>query len=386
MEGNSVPSASIGGNGDGEVDDHIITVEELERRKDRFRRATKEYYEQAERGVRRLYGFDNRGVTDGDSDGDSDGASNERIRKRIAAMGFEVSAAVAVPRNSLKRCRGRRYQTTVHKLEHEHEAELARCLLESHFEIVELAIGEYLSSIRTLIRPVRQWQQQEQRDDRNDLAGRRLASGISAEDEELSLPSPSQSPIPFDENQLGECLQSRLHRHHSEVAEEQHMAMASVMAAVREMKLTEGLAKKIHNGIDSIQNALRRICASIEANRNSTFYYCHYECDGLGSDVAATTRGCESNPDASGIGNQEMENDEGTANWNKTVVEALKLDGYYRWFRANNGVLLIGNKNRGRIGRRNGHEEEETDDDEDHQIKRLRKEIIHNTRITTFSG
>jgi hypothetical protein len=402
-------------------DINIVTVEEFERRKDRFRRATREYYEQAEREFRCLQGFCSRGDS-----------CNYRGKKRIAGKGNDgaVPVPVVAPRkNSLKRCRRRRSSSRTtevihcHKPELEMEMELATNLLESHFKIVESSIEEYLVAITSLIR----WRhdQPRQRDrnigsssasafhnyrervwnyhyhqnqNQNHSMGGSGMAGNNGEEFLLQVPL----PLPFDHKhqEYGECMQSRLHRHHAEVVEEKHMAMVSVMLAVRETKLTEELAKKIQNGVDAIQNALRKILALIKANRDSTFYYyryihCHHR-PGFGDAATSGTTSSSTSTNAtfttpfltgidhieSAVANQQHESS--TAPWNRTVVEAWKLDGYYRWFRANNGVLLIGknsdnntrriSSSSSRIESRNNYDEYETEVDANRQGKRLRKE------------
>jgi len=402
-------------------DINIVTVEEFERRKDRFRRATKEYYEQAERDFRSLQGFCGRG----DSSHNEQRGSYYWGKKKIAGKGND--GAVPVPlvppkKNSLKRCRRRRSSSYTTEVIHYHkpelEMELAKNLLESHFKIVESSIEEYLVAITSLVRPVRWWRHDQPRQ-RDGNSGSSSGSGshnypegvwnyhqnypmggsgmAGNNGEGFLLQVPLSLPFDHKHQEYGECLQSRLHRHHAEVVEEKHMAMASVMLAVRETKLTEELAKKIHNGVDAIKIALRKISALIEANRDSTFYYyryndCHHR-PGFGaaaSSSSSSTSTTSTNatfttsfltdieqPELA-VANQQHEGS--TAPWNRTVVEARKLDGYYRWFRANNGVLLIGknsddNRRRSsRIESRNSYNEYETEVDTNRQGKRLRKE------------
>jgi hypothetical protein len=156
------------------------------------------------------------------------------------------------------------------------------------------------------------------------------------------------------------------------------------MLAVRETKLTEELAKNIHNGVDAIQIALRKISALIEANSDSTFYYYRYnDCHHRPGSGAAASNSIDQPESA--VANQQEKGS--TASWNRTVVEARKLDGYYRWFCANNGVLLIGknsiNRNSSsRIESRNSFDECETDDDANRQGKRLRKESIDSIMLS----
>lgn len=298
----------------------IITVEELERRKERFRRATKEYYEQAERGYRSLHGFCSK--VDGVRFSNEDSAFSRSVtgkRKRV-----EDPTNTFFP---LKRCRRRRNQMQVPEL----EADLARSLLESHFAIVELAMKEYLFSIKHLIRPAPSLLRPSQQ----------ISRVAYREGESILLTMPTISPISvalplpiaFDGNQQGECLQTRLQRHLSEATEEQDMAMASAMQAVRESKITEGLARKVYNGIDPICAALRKVSALIEVNRNNTFYCCHYDSFQSETEPTIDTTLCGKQGETSAV-------------WDREVVEAQKLDGYYNWFRANNGVLLIQNKNK----------------------------------------
>eukprot|EP00531_Pseudo-nitzschia_arenysensis_P015399 CAMPEP_0116138454 /NCGR_PEP_ID=MMETSP0329-20121206/12792_1 /TAXON_ID=697910 /ORGANISM="Pseudo-nitzschia arenysensis, Strain B593" /LENGTH=367 /DNA_ID=CAMNT_0003633441 /DNA_START=354 /DNA_END=1454 /DNA_ORIENTATION=+ len=291
----------------------IITVEELERRKERFRRATEEYYEQAERGYRSLYGF----------------CSQHTGKRKIMEESKETS--LPLRRKSLKRCRRRRNQIQVPEL----EADLARSLLESHFAIVELATKEYLFSIRnficpapSLFRPSHQLSRVTLREGEGFLLRVPTISPMS-----MALPLPL--PVAFNTTQQGECLETRLLRHISEITEEQDMAMASAMQAAQESKITEGLAKKIHQGTDSIRVALKKISALIEANRNNTFYCCHY--DSFQSETEPTF-------DTKSALTMNQKGGTSAISWDRKVVEAQKLDGYYSWFRANNGVLLIQNK------------------------------------------
>lgn len=292
----------------------IITVEELERRKERFRRATKEYYEQAERGYRILHGFCNQ----------------QHTGKRKRTKESEETP-MALRRNSLKRSKRRRNQIEVPKL----EADLARSLLESHFAIVELATKEYLFSIQNLIRPAPSLFQPSHQLSRVTL---REGEGFLLRVPTISPMSvalPLPLPVAFHNTQQGECLETRLQRHISEITEEQDMAMASAMQAVRESKITEGLAKKIHQGTETIQASLKKISAMIEANRNNTFYCCHY--DSLQSETEPTF-------DTHSALTLNQSGGTSAISWDRKVVEAQKLDGYYSWFRANNGVLLIQNK------------------------------------------
>lgn len=340
----------------------IFTVEELERRKHRFRRAAKEYY-QAEREFRCIHGFCN-----------SYDSETNRKRKREVENG-----ALDVPfKSTLRRCRPRRSGTDVSQRSPKTglETEFAKCLLESHFEVLEKAIQDYLFSIKGLLRPIRRtWRQPPQdplhpprlQRDRSSsdpigVPPHRLPSGTAVEGVLLRLPQllpltlPLPLPLPLDKNQLGECLQSRMLRHHSEALEEKHMAMASAMVAVRETRVTEELAKKIHCGVDSIQVALKQISALIEANRDNTFYYYHYDCKGIGW--------------------EEVADKEAKTPWNRTVVEARKLDGYYRWFRANNGVLLTSTNGGSNANTRDIHNEQEARDDGNCRAKKLRREIL----------
>eukprot|EP00533_Pseudo-nitzschia_delicatissima_P008498 CAMPEP_0116090152 /NCGR_PEP_ID=MMETSP0327-20121206/6802_1 /TAXON_ID=44447 /ORGANISM="Pseudo-nitzschia delicatissima, Strain B596" /LENGTH=353 /DNA_ID=CAMNT_0003581383 /DNA_START=116 /DNA_END=1174 /DNA_ORIENTATION=+ len=305
----------------------IITVEELERRKERFRRATKEYYEQAERGYRSLHGFCSK----------RDGIRFANEESTFSRSGTGKRKRVEDPTNTffpLKRCRRRRNQMQVPEL----EADLARSLLESHFAIVELATKEYLFSIKNLVRYSPSFLRSSQQ----------LSRVTYREGETILLRVPTISPISvalplpiaFDTNQQGECLQTRLQRHLLEASEEQDMAMASAMQAVRESKITEGLARKIYNGIDPICSVLRKVSSLIETNRNNTFYCCHY--DSFQSDTEPTI-------DTTLCGKRET-----SAVWDRKVVEAQKLDGYYSWFRANNGVLLVQNKNEHDNSKANG--------------------------------
>lgn len=184
------------------------------------------------------------------------------------------------------------------------ESELALRLLESHFRIVELAIGEYLVSIQSLMQPIGQLQHSGSNPERNSLE-----------------PTLQLSSLLFAEHQPCECLQSLLHRHYTEAVEEQDKAMASKMASVKECKITGEFAKKILEHVDSIRVALRRLSSL----RGNVCFYCHLDEDA----------NC-------GTSTQDMAivSHNAPASWDRTVVEALKLDGYYRWFRANNGVLL----------------------------------------------
>ena len=308
-----------------------------------------------------------------------------------------------LPTNSLKRCRRRRSPTPVPK-SGSLQSELARSLLKSHFEIVKVAMKEYLTSIQRLIqpapsllRPIQPWQYQVHDGNHPGNMPFHLTNGTLLEADgvlvrlptlsPLQLPLPLPLPVAFDQNQqYGECLQSRLHRHFSEAIEEQHMAMASMMVAVRESKLTEEFAKSIHNGIDSIQVALQKISALIEANRNNTFYCCHhdYHRPGFDDEGSITTPSHET---------AVTKHQANKAPWKTTVVEALKLDGYYRWFRANNGVLLTRTKDDANSDSSGGGIRTKTSchvergsitDDAYHQAKRLRKVTIDGT--TSISG
>ena len=177
-----------------------ITVEELERRKERFRRATKEYYEQAERGYRSLHGFCSKcdDIRFGNEES-TFSRSGTGKRKRV-----EDPTSTFPP---LKRCRRRRNQMRVPEL----EADLARSLLESHFAIVELATKEYLFSIKNLVRPAPSLIRPSQQ----------LSRVTYREGETILLRVPTISPISvalplpiaFDTNQQGECLHTRLKRH-----------------------------------------------------------------------------------------------------------------------------------------------------------------------------
>jgi len=316
----------------------IITVEELERRKDRFRKATKEYYEQAEKGYRILHGF--CGPTDGVSSGygsSSAGAfhwiHDEREHPHQPPSRRKRKPSEAPPNErqtpcfrakSLKRCRRRRFpMPRVAEL----ETDLAERLLESHFGVVDLALREYLSAIRHLVRPapnlVSSWWQEE-----NEDRPPRTSLVLRLPSVELPLPL----PIAFDTS--GECLPDRLKRHRSEAVEEEHLAMASVMKTCRESKRTQDLAQKIYDGVRSIREGLRKISVLIEANRNNTYFCCHYDC--FRSDSEETIFKPSAILQHTGPGTTTKT----SVAWDRKVVDALKLDGYYRWFRDNNGVLL----------------------------------------------
>jgi len=299
----------------------IITVEELERRKDRFRKATKEYYEQAEKGFRLLHGFcgPNEDVASRLSSAfhliQDENEPPRRKRKRS-----EASLSPLKRTKSLKRCRRRRFhRPQVPEL----EADLAERLLESHFQVVDLALQDYLFAIRHLVRPAPSffWPQDQEEQSQTSPA----RHGVVLRLPSVALPLPL--PIALDTS--GECLPNRLERHRSEATEEEHLAMASVLRTSREAKITQDLAQKIYDGVHSIQENLSKISSLIEANQNNTYFCCHYDC--FRSDSEETIF------KPSAILHHKKGN--GVA-WDRQVVDALKLDGYYRWFRENNGILL----------------------------------------------
>ena len=274
-----------------------MTIDEFERRKDRFRRATKEYYEQAERNFRCLHGFG------------SNCYASKQARKK---MSNDVAQVEAIPKRTLKRCRPRR-STGVMPIASKLEAELVLRLLESHFRIVIRAIENYFLTITNLVRP---W--------------------------------PKPLPVPCDNCHK---LSQRLDRHHSEAGEELLVAMASVMAATRETRVTKELAQKIYEQIESVCMALRQVTALLRANSHNMFHCCRYDHNGDHVVQMPSTKKV----------------DQGTVSWNQTVVEAQKLDAYYSWFRANNGVLLNGKE------RSNDRREYKVEDDGNHRAKRPRK-------------
>ena len=364
----------------------IITVEELERRKDRFRKATKEYYEQAERGFRSLHGFCSRrsdvGRYNRNANENANASANHNeteplSRKRTRILSAEASGErmmMMLPlgnknNSSLKRFRHRRRRDQSRHEVPELEADLAQNLLESHFAVVELASEEYLYSIRNLVRlapstilPLRQLQFEDQQG--HSLAVATATFLVEGEGFLVKVPSSLSSvPLPiaaFDDANSnssqsqsgGKSLQSRLHKHVSEATEEQHVAMASLMAAVKESKITEELAKTIYERIESILVALRNVSLWIQANKGNTFYCYHYDCNCFRSESDSNSEATQytyKTPSASVqqlVRRQKYGASGGCgASWDRRVVEALKLDGYYRWFRENNGVLLIGNEN-----------------------------------------
>lgn len=296
----------------------IITVEELERRKDRFRKATRDYYEHAEKGFRILHGFCNR-----NNDKfykkkllqDENEPPGRRKRKR--------GCSKERPSPSLKRCRQRLKRTS--KIP-ELEAELAQRLLESHYSIVDIAMSDYLFAIRHLIRPS------------PSLLPRLEAPNISLlERDEVLLRVPTvvlPLPLPIAFDTSDESVERRLKRHHQEVTEEEHVAMASFMTALRESKITKDLAKKIYEGIQSIRASLNKVSSLIEANRHNTYFCFHYDFFPSDSEQATIFK-----PSAILKGGADREQQ----SWDKEVADARVLDGYFRWFRQNNGVLLVQN-------------------------------------------
>lgn len=321
MESKSKESAKAG-------ETIIITVEEMERRKDRFRKATRDYYEQAEKGYRVLHGFCSRGNATFSNtklheiQDENEPPSTSRKRKRC-------SDALPVP--SLKRCRqGPKRNIKVPEL----QADLALRLLESHYSIVELAMNEYLFAIRHLIRPSPSLLPRLEPTPEGHYYQQGPRSSISVMESDgvlLRLPSvmlPLPLPIAFDTSD--ESVERRLKRHRLEVVEEEHMAMASFMSALRESKITKDLAKKIYEGTQSIQMSLNKVSLLIEANRHNTFFCFHYDC--FRSDSEATIFKPSTLLKGSGESEQQT--------WDQEVVDARVLDGYFRWFRDNNGVLL----------------------------------------------
>lgn len=296
----------------------IITVEELERRKDRFRKATRDYYEHAEKGFRILHGFCNR-----NNDKfykkkllqDENEPPGRRKRKR--------GCSKERPSSSLKRCRQRLKRTS--KIP-ELEAELAQRLLESHYSIVDIAMSDYLFAIRHLIRPS------------PSLLPRLEAPNISLlERDEVLLRVPTvvlPLPLPIAFDTSDESVERRLKRHHQEVTEEEHVAMASFMTALRESKITKDLAKKIYEGIQSIRASLNKVSSLIEVNRHNTYFCFHYDFFPSDSEQATIFK-----PSAILKGGADREQQ----SWDKEVADARVLDGYFRWFRQNNGVLLVQN-------------------------------------------
>ena len=305
----------------------IITVEEMERRKDRFRKATRDYYEQAEKGYRILHGFSNPTndaafKTKHHEIQDENEPPSSRKRKRCSKD---------FPAPSLKRCGSR--QKRISKVP-ELEADLAIRLLESHYSIVELAMNEYLFAIRNLIRPSPSLLPRLEPTPDGHYYQQGPRSSISLLESDgflLRVPSvmlPLPLPIAFDTSE--ESVERRLKRHRLEVMEEEHMAMASFMTALRESKTTKDLAKKIYEGTQSIQMSLNKVSLLIEANRHNTFFCFHYDC--FRSDSEATIF----KPSAILKGSSNSDQ----LTWDQEVVDARVLDGYFRWFRNNNGVLL----------------------------------------------
>lgn len=325
-------------------------MNELECRKDRFRKATKAYYEEAEREYRRLNGF---------YCSHTSCHSHERVKEKESTYTEEkermkmkrTTAAVTPNNNTFKRQRPRAMYAAnnkktininmdmetaaaaakpVHKPEL--ELDLAHYMLESYYRIVELAIEGYLKTIRNFVLLVRQ-QLQRQR--------QRARVQVEVQVQEITGGRHYHNNNDNDNNNNNnwERIQSRLQRHHAEVVEEQHIAMASAMVAVRETKITGKFAKKIHNCLGSVLIALRSV---INSNRNGNNI----------PSVSITINTIQPLP-AAAIRKKEqhiMDSDSDhdvnneCAVWDRTVVEALKLDGYYRWFCKNNGVLIGNNK------------------------------------------
>ena len=309
----------------------IITVEELERRKDRFRKATRDYYEHAEKGFRILHGFCNR--------------NNDKFyKKKLLELQDEneppgrrkrkrgCSKERLVP--SLRRCRQRLKRTSkIPGL----EADLAQRLLESHYSIVEIAMSDYLFAIRNLIRPSPSLlpRLEPASEEHYQHGNRSNISLLERDGVLLRVPTvvlPLPLPIAFDTSD--ESVERRLKRHCQEVTEEEHVAMASFMTALRESKTTKDLAKKIYEGTQSIRTSLNKVSSLIEANRHNTYFCFHYDCFPSDSEQATIFK-----PSAILKGGA----DRGQQTWDQEVADARVLDGYFRWFRENNGVLLVQN-------------------------------------------
>lgn len=246
------------------------------------------------------------------------------------------------------------------------EQDLARCLLESHCRIVELAIEQYRSSIQNQTRIIVRLLERERHndDDNNEQQHRRQQQ---QENNICNNNSGGNHPR-YVAKSLAEGIQRTLACHRREVVEEQYIAMASIMVAVRETKLTENFARKIRNGVDTILNALQRSADRIEIYRvasNSSYYSAtemlisnvqrpfqyresnHYYNNSDNAAPAAHNDDDRNRQGAPIVGDVDVEEESSSSSssneiWDRTIVEALKVDGYYRWFHANNGVLLIG--------------------------------------------
>lgn len=326
---------------------------ELECRKDRFRKATKAYYEEAERDYRRLNGFDCCHTSSCHTS--SHEHERERVKEKESTNTEErektrikrtAPSAVAAPNsNTFKRQRPRAMDhaannKTMHMMgaaaavaakpvhKPELELELAHNMLESYYRIVELAIEEYLKSIRKFVLLVRQQR-----------ARTRAQVQVQVQVQEITGGRQYHNN---NNNNNWEWIESRLQRHHAEAVEEQHIAMASAMVAVRETKITGEFAKQIRNCLDSVLIALRSVINSNSNSDSNNIPYIITITAIQPLPAAAIRKKEQHNMDIDSGGDHDDNNE--CAVWDRTVVEALKLDGYYRWFCKNNGVLIGNNK------------------------------------------
>jgi hypothetical protein len=217
----------------------------------------------------------------------------------------------------------------VHKPELEQE--LVRCLLEAYFRIVELAIEGYRHSIKQQTQILRRELRHQLRGDSNELHSHSRKGDASS-----------------SYNSICSWVKNELEGHYAEVQEEKHMSIASVMVAVKETRVTEVFANKIHTAVSGI---LADLHGSI-----ITFTICALGNRELHpSNGEEENRGHNENPfNSTKRKSNNLKISDDTSShaeevWDRTVVDALKIDGYYRWFRVHNAVVL---KNGGIMGRR----------------------------------
>lgn len=207
--------------------------------------------------------------------------------------------------------------------------ELVHCLLEAYFRIVEMAIEGYRYSIK----------QQTQ------ILIRELRHQLQVDSNEQHSHS-RKGDTSSCYNSICSQVKNELEGHYVDVQEEKHMAIASVMVAVKETRVTEVFANKIHTAVSAILTDLHDciVTFTISTPGNRELHPSNGEEDNRGFDENPFNNSTVHMTDQLKISDDATSRENEV--WDRTVVDALKIDGYYRWFRVHNAVVL---NNRGSI-------------------------------------